>query len=110
MKVITVNLPETMIDTLDLLVDYGIFPNRAETIRSLLMAGLRHYRNLTAELQSSQDIKPQKQAESKFRVTSIRIPTTLKKLIKDRAKKLGLPSQSELIRLAIINLVRELSE
>jgi Arc/MetJ-type ribon-helix-helix transcriptional regulator len=110
MKVVTVNLPETMIDALDLLVDYGIFPNKAEAIRSLLIAGLRHYRNLTVELQSSQDIKPQKQSETKFTATSIRIPTTLKKLVEDRAKKLGLPSQSELIRLAIINLVRELSE
>jgi Arc/MetJ-type ribon-helix-helix transcriptional regulator len=106
MLVITTHLPRPIVEMLDRLVKYGIYPNRAEAIRAILSLHvpetLRRY-NL---LGNDDDDPENPSSEWSFRrknctMISFKIPKAQSELVDFMAEKTGILSKSKIVRLAL---------
>jgi Arc/MetJ-type ribon-helix-helix transcriptional regulator len=102
MKERTIHLPDAIVDAIEAMVDRGLFLTFSEAVRTMLADYVMKYEKLAVELGEL----PGGGGERKT-TTSLRLPRPVSQLLEKRARELGYPSKSELVRLAVIRLLAE---
>jgi metal-responsive CopG/Arc/MetJ family transcriptional regulator len=112
MQVITIHLPQKTLETIDKLVKAGLYLNRAEAVRLILTRAVEEEAatiekiGLTGFPRQSPILKAPEEPSGIKRLTiTFRVPMALYSLMGIAAKRLGLRSRSELIRVAVIDFI-----
>jgi metal-responsive CopG/Arc/MetJ family transcriptional regulator len=112
MQPITVYLPEQTLQTIDKLVKAGLYLNKGEAIRLILTRAVEEEAaaiekiGFTGFPKQSPILKaPEEPSGVKHLTIAFRVPVALYSLMKIAAKRLGLRSRSELIRVAVIDFI-----
>jgi Arc/MetJ-type ribon-helix-helix transcriptional regulator len=112
MQLISIHLPEKTLETIDKLVKTGLYLNRAEAIRLILTRAVEEEAaaiekiGFTGFERHSPVLKvpPEPSGVKQFTV-ALRVPVALYTLMRIAAKRLGLRSRSELIRVAVMDFI-----
>jgi Arc/MetJ-type ribon-helix-helix transcriptional regulator len=112
-RVVTIHLHESTVQLLDRLLQAGIFPNKAEAIRFIIVnyiPDLLGLYKLLPEKQPTTIINISKEGMFKQKgnvITSFKISPTLLELLNQVYERAGYMSRSEFIRAAIVKKVLE---
>jgi len=111
-KAVTIHLPEETLSKVDALVNAGLYMNRAEAIRLILTRAVEEESMLLERMGiiSTEGpgpvIKaPEEAGEAKHTTIAFRVPITLLHLMKIAARRMGLRSRSELVRISVIDFI-----
>lgn len=110
MKVISIHLPEPIVQIIDKLIENGIFHSRSEAIRLIIISSISKYSafvtsNSYMSTVSKFSINPptsNKTIKKSTELISFKAPYHILELIDTSMKLLGLSSKSEVIRLALL--------
>jgi metal-responsive CopG/Arc/MetJ family transcriptional regulator len=106
MRVVTVDMPEHIIQKLEKLVKAGIFQSRAEAVRTIVDLALPEYMKLVEhEEEKPRTILNDKQWKHST-IISIKLPPAILEMLWEETRRTGM-DRSKLIRLAIIKMLAE---
>lgn len=97
MKVISIYLPEVLVDTIDELVKHGLYHSRGEAVRDIIRRHLQDYSSVVS--------LGAKDNGNKHNIMSIKLPPTLKELVKKALETGQYSSASELVRAALYDFL-----
>jgi Arc/MetJ-type ribon-helix-helix transcriptional regulator len=106
MRVVTVDMPEHIIQKLEKLVKAGIFQSRAEAVRTIVDLALPEYMKLIRYEEEKPRIIINEKQWKHSKLISIKVPPAILEMLQEESRRTEL-DRSKLIRLALVKMLAE---
>lgn len=111
MKQLTLYLPEKVVESLEKLMEKGLFPNKGNAIRYFIITSLSNYVDLLSKPASVNTVNSAGKAENKgMKIVSFKASQAMLDYMDYIAKEIGFNYRAEFIRAAILKFIENLQK